>query len=118
MRAFTDQLRDLDKGQCVERLTERLADVVNGVVQHGKKGELKLTLTVLAPGKQERSMLAIKYDISTKVPGPETADTFMFVGESGVLTRRDPRQHDIEEHLTSIDGGKQSDHQDDSSEGA
>jgi hypothetical protein len=108
MRPFMDTLRELGRGDCHDELTEEMAKLVQTVRERGKAGELTLKVKLKPAGKGESDMLVLEHAISTKLPPRERPQTIMFATEDGELTRRDPRQMDLED-LRPIDGGRRDD---------
>ncbi len=91
-RAFADVIRELSSGEDYEDLTTKLGEVVTGVIETGKVGEITLKLKVKPNG--EGSVLA-SADIKAKVPEKSRRETIFFATSSGSLVRNDPRQADL-----------------------
>ncbi len=104
-RPFAAVLADLDAGQLVDALEDRLAQVIEAVVVNCNTGKLTLDLTVKPNGKTQ---VTIDSAIKTKLPEPERSTTHMFVDDEYGLCRRDPRQSEMElRRVTSIDAVRQ-----------
>lgn len=97
----TDTLRDLGYGETLDVLAEDLKEVVKGVRDTGKAGEVTLKLTVKPNGP---AGVAITDKIVTKVPRADRGEALFFLDADANLLRNDPRQHELP--LRRIDGGK------------
>jgi len=91
MRPFTDVLRDIRKGRVVEALTVELAEIVRGVLDTSKAGELKLTLSLKPQGKGDNAVI-VSAKIAAKVPQADLPDAIFFADLDGDLFRDDPTQ--------------------------
>ena len=91
-RYFTDTLRDLERGQLVEDLTEDMARLVQEVIELGKTGKIQLNLDI-APNGMGACNIKASYKITP--PKPDRAQTSMFHDAEGNLTREDPRQREM-----------------------
>ncbi|GHA15344.1 hypothetical protein GCM10007989_07640 [Devosia pacifica] len=91
-RAFADVLRELSGGTIYEDLGTQLGEVVTGVLETGKVGELSLKLSIKPNG--EGSVQVIP-DIKQKVPKQAVGSTLFFATSSGSLLRNDPRQTEM-----------------------
>lgn len=93
MRNFTEYLGELESGHLFNELNEKMGDVIQGVQEHKKVGELTLKLKLKPAGHDQVEVYA---DVSTKVPEPPRRITIMFIDEHGALRREDPRQQKME----------------------
>lgn len=91
MRPFTDVLRDIRKGRVVDAATEHLNDVVRGVLDTNKGGEVTLKLTVKPQGKGDNAVI-VSAKVSAKVPQADLPDALFFADLDGDLLREDPTQ--------------------------
>lgn len=91
-RQIADILRDLTGGQTYEHLNTALSDVVQGVLDTGKVGELSIKLKIKANG--EHSVI-ITDEVKTKVPEKSRGETLFFATSGGSLLREDPRQEKL-----------------------
>lgn len=82
-RAFTSVLTDIRNGSLVNELTEKLADVAQGVELHGKKGELTLKLQIVPVA----GGVSIADTLTCKVPDYDRPAAFFYVGGEGALSR-------------------------------
>lgn len=93
VRPFAAVLQELRKGLAHGELSEALAEVVAGVIQHEKDGTLTLQIKVKAQGDGEAVKLIDK--ITKNVPRPEAKPTVFFADERGNVSRRHPRQQEL-----------------------
>lgn len=91
MRTISDILAELDEGQTAERATALLAEVVQAVMETGKKGRLTISLAV----SKQNKMAMLKADIKATKPEPATEASMFFVDDEGALRRDDPRQQKL-----------------------
>lgn len=97
MRLITDVLRDIRKGQAVDIASRAMAEVVRGVIAHGKPGEV--TITVKVKPDKEAGAFSLSPSVKYKIPMPDLAEGIFFADEAGNLVREDPRQKDIEDEI-------------------
>lgn len=95
MRLFSDTLRDLRGGQCVDALTHGLADLVRACLDTGKPGEITLTI-IVKPLKNSGEAVQIIDKIGNKLPTFERDASLFFVTSDGSLTRNNPRQERLD----------------------
>ncbi|MDF3280856.1 hypothetical protein [Gordonia sp. N1V] len=89
IRPFADFLRELQKGEIHQELSEQLHALIGRVAEVGKAGSLTLTLKV----KRDRSgMIQIDDDVKAKLPQWERPSSMWFVDKNGNPTKRDPQQ--------------------------
>lgn len=98
-----DVLAALRRGKFKDTLQEELRDLVDAVRATGKKGTITIALTIESVGgDDDNSQLSIGDKITVKVPQPTTGQTYMYVTADGDLTRRDPRQRDLEDEIHDV----------------
>lgn len=98
-----DVLGALRRGAFKKSFQDELRQLVDAVRSTGKKGTITVTLTVESVGVADDDMsLSIGDKIAVKLPQPSTGSTLMYVTANGDLSRRDPRQHDLEESLHDV----------------
>lgn len=97
-RPFVAILNDQREGALADELADKLAEVVNAVIEHEKGGVLNLTLKVNPTAIGDRSVV-ITDDVKTKVPQAPREQTLFFAGKAGELSRRNPRQMEFETGL-------------------
>lgn len=97
MNASLMMLGDLRRGVFVDDLDAELAALVDAVRATGRKGSLTIKLDVSLASKGDDVALKVGDSITVKAPQPERGDTFLYAVGDGRLSRRDPRQMDIED---------------------
>lgn len=111
-KPFAQFLQEMRRGLLHAELSDALADVVAGVVKHGKQGSLTLKITV-KPENDEAISITDRYD--AKVPTPPARAAIFFADEHGHISRE--RLNQLEMPLRGVDGG-QSEPQDSGEEAA
>lgn len=91
MRPFTDVIRDIRKGRVVDAASEQLAEVVRGVLDTNKGGEITLKLSIKPQGKGDNAVI-VSAKLSAKVPQSDLPDALFFADLDGDLLRDDPTQ--------------------------
>jgi hypothetical protein len=76
-------------------LGEQLANITAAVIEFQKKGTLTLTLEI-TPADDDMNAVVIRDDWKAKVPRATPQPSRFFSDEHGTLSRRDPRQPEIE----------------------
>lgn len=76
-------------------LGEQLAAITAAVIEFQKKGTLSVKLTI-SPAKDDGSAVIIEDDWEAKVPRATPLPSRFFSDRHGTLSRRDPRQPEIE----------------------
>ena len=89
-------LQGFRKGVLVQELSEKTKEVVKGVRETGKAGEITLKLTFKSDGDGQHTLVP---KITTKVPQAETPPAIFFSDDEGDLFRSDPRQGDFVDEL-------------------
>src|SRR5262245_28944212 len=102
MRPFTDVLRDIRKGRVVEAASEELAEVVRGVLDTNKPGELTLKLSVKPQGKGDNAVI-VGAKLAAKVPQADLPDALFFADLDGDLLRDDPTQQRMFADVERVD---------------
>lgn len=90
MRPFTDVLRDHRNGKLVDRLSERLVDVVSACQDTGKSGEITLKLKIV-PDKSDKETFEIIPNVTVKLPERDLPRGLFYATEDGDLLREPPR---------------------------
>ncbi len=93
---FDKTLRELRHGSALTELSESLAAVVAAVRATGKKGKLKLELSICPASKGETVCVMIEDTITTKLPQLEKPVSVFYSDEQNMLHRVDPRQKELE----------------------
>lgn len=100
--AFGKTLADLSRGAALSECSESLQAIVKAVKETGLKGVLTLKINVEL-GKDEETV-QLTYEVNDKIPKPATKATIFFATDDFVLTREDPRQHEM--NFGVVEGGK------------
>lgn len=91
MRPITDVLRDIRKGRVVDIATDKLAEVVQAVVETGKPGELNLKLKIKTKERGD-NCVTVSAEVTQKIPQLSLPDAIFFANAGGDLLRDDPTQ--------------------------
>lgn len=95
IRPFMETLGNLREGRTIDDLAYELNQVIEGVRNHGRAGELKLTLKITPANKGDGDVVMIADDITSKVP-KERPSTLFFTTADNNLSRSNPRQSEME----------------------
>lgn len=90
-------LGELRRGQFVDDLATEMAHLIDAIRDTGRKGTLTVKLDIGLAFKGDDRTLKITDAITVKAPQPEVGDTIMYATADGRLSRRDPRQMDIDD---------------------
>ena len=91
-KPFAAVIQEARNGLLHADLSDKLADVVAGVVEHEKVGTVTLTLTVRP---NAAGTVTVTDDVKAKVPEGEKPASLFFADGHGNLSRRDPRQMEM-----------------------
>lgn len=91
--SFKDVLHELSGGRSLHRLNEELGKVIDLAQSYGQKGTITLKVDIQPMGDD---VVTFTDTITPKYPQPKQMRTNFFLTEDG-LSRRDPRQADIED---------------------
>lgn len=91
VRPFADFLQEQSKGRLHEELSSALHDLIGGVKDHGKKGELILRISI-SPNKKNPDVLEVTDQVAVKAPLPERKASIFYTDRDGNLSRKDPAQ--------------------------
>jgi hypothetical protein len=98
-RPFHEVISEVDAGRLMQLASEKLAEVVRGVGEVEKPGELTLKLSIKPNGEGK---FFVDGKIVTKVP-EQPVDTSMFFGdEYGNLSRNSPKQEELKTGLKAV----------------
>lgn len=101
--SFIGTLQQIRDGETLARLNDEMLDVVDKVHETGKSGSVTLTLTFKKNGE---GAVTISPAVKAKKPEQPLGDALFFVSGGGALSRRNPRQMDIEDELARARAGK------------
>lgn len=99
---FADLLADLSAGRTRPRLDQALAKLIDQCQSLGQKGTITLKIDVQPMGDD---MIRFEDEITVKEPKPKKMATTFFMTEKG-LSRRDPRQADIDDYQQQSEDGR------------
>jgi len=91
VRPFADVLHDLGRGHVADEASVALTDLVQHVVDTGKKGRVTLHIEV-EPFKGSVHTLMVSARVDSRLPQPEPVAAVFFPDGHGNLHRNDPRQ--------------------------
>jgi hypothetical protein len=92
---FLQTVKEIRRGGLVSDLEAQLADLVMGVRETGRKGQLVLTLTVAPASAGNVETLLVTDDVKLKRPKPVLGSTIFFATPDNTLRRNDPRQPEL-----------------------
>lgn len=94
---FISTLQALDAGVAIAQLDEAILEATKAVRDLGTKAKLTLSLTVIQNGQGVGGvpLVAIDYDIATKLPKEAKKACTFYVTDEGAPSRRDPGQTTI-----------------------
>ena len=85
---FATFLTDIDYGSANQRITEKLAELVEAVEEVDKVGSITIKITV----KKENNVAIVSLACSANIPEHPINGSLFFFGANGCLLREDPRQ--------------------------
>lgn len=85
---FSAFIAEFNYGEINDKITQKLAELVQAVEDVGKSGTLTLKLTI----KKDNAVALVGVEVSAKVPEHPLNGSMFFFGENGSLLREDPRQ--------------------------
>lgn len=91
-RPFADVLREMNRGDFYDEVSDELGALVEAVQETGKAGSLTLRFKV-APNSA--GTVKVAGDVNTSLPRMPRGENVFFVSGTGSLQRHDPRQSDI-----------------------
>jgi hypothetical protein len=89
--AFSDWLTDHAQGDVDVEMTLALAEVVQAVANHGKKGTVTLKVSINTAGSGGRTV-ETACEVEAKAPTADPERSIFYVGDKGSLHRDDPYQ--------------------------
>lgn len=102
--SFLNTLQRHRSGGLLADASEKLAAVVAGVHATGKTGSMTVQF-VVKPAQRGQSCIVLSDSIKAKVPALEAEASIWYAGESGQLTKTDPRQAEMAFKPTTVEGG-------------
>ena len=98
---FNTFFQEQRKGAVHAEATEGLADLVAACKAHGKKGTMKIEITV-DPAK-DGQMMAVTTEVTVKEPTPPIPAAMFFASDAGGLFKQHPGQMQIMQAVPSGD---------------
>ena len=97
MKALSLFLQEINGGTTDAACTADLAELFKTVQETGRKGALKLTITV-APGSKssEVDKVIVNVDRTLALPKAEQPSDFFWLTDDAEPTRNHPRQHSLD----------------------
>lgn len=92
-RPFIDTFREIEAGGLLDELTDVQHELIDAIRLTGKGGELTIKLAYKPDGQGQ---MTIKADVKSKEPALSRGTSLFFLTPEGNLTRRDPRQQEME----------------------
>ena len=92
-RPFIDTFREIEVGGLLDELTDVQHELIDAIRLTGKGGELTIKLAYKPDGSGQ---MTIKADVKSKAPALSRGTSLFFLTPEGNLTRRDPRQQEME----------------------
>lgn len=93
IRPFVDTLREIEYGALLDELAEAQQQVVDAVMETGKKGQITIVLNYNPEGQGQ---ITIATDLKSKIPALPRGKSLFFVTPERNLSRQDPRQMEID----------------------
>lgn len=91
-RPFADFLQEHNNGHGHRKASIALQDVVQAVVETGKKGSVTITVAVEPMKGAEDGTLMLTVNVAEKIPTEPVKAAVFYADDDGNLTRNDPRQ--------------------------
>ncbi len=95
-KQFVETLEAMRDGGVLTELESNLSDAIASVKATGKPAKVSMILTVKPMKGAEANMLFLADDIRVTLPKLDRTATFFYATEQNGLTRRDPRQPELE----------------------
>lgn len=95
MSEFLKTFQEIRRGELVMELGAHLTDLVMGVRETGRAGELVIKIKLAPASKGNIDTLLITDDVKVKRPTPERGATILFATKTNTLQRHDPRQPEL-----------------------
>lgn len=91
IKPFGLYLKTTNRGRTEADLSAKMHELIEQVLETGKKGTLTLTITVDADDADARRLVLTEKVVS-KLPQPDPRKSIFFADDTGNLTRNDPSQ--------------------------
>lgn len=97
MAHIIETLQGIRRGRFVALCSDKLTELVQAVHALDKAGKLTIDLAI-KPNSDGQVVVSAKVKVSS--PHPDVGDAIFYATEDGELERTDPRQGDIEDHIS------------------
>lgn len=104
-RAFSDFLKDIDRGKLHDHLSMLTAELTKDVLALKKVGSVTLKIT-LRPSKIEHNAMEVVPVVTFKQPQQEPKPSIFFSNQDGALTRDDPNQGKLAIETVDMETGE------------
>ena len=104
---FNLLIAQINQGNDNTNLTADVAELLKTVQTTGRAGSLSITIKV-APATNDRQnvdKVTVQIDRSLKLPKPESSKDFFHLTDDAELSRKHPKQHDLDLRDVSLQGG-------------
>ena len=96
IHSITELLDVIGNGGFVAIADAQLADLVAAVKEHGRSGELRLSIKLKpATDADEVQQVVASGSITLKLPAPKSVESILFTANDDGLSLRDPRQPNL-----------------------
>jgi hypothetical protein len=97
-QSYMDTLLGLRDGSAIVEASERLTELIAAVRETGKGGSITLKINVrpASKGKAKTTVLMLEDQITDAIPQFDKEATMFFASDENLLSKRDPRQMEIE----------------------
>lgn len=89
VRPFAHVLGEINRGAVADEAAAALAELVAAVRDTGRKGTVKLTITV-APFSGSEEVIQVTGTVDLKAPKPHQPASIFYADDTGSLSRNDP----------------------------
>lgn len=93
---FSQLMQTCSRGTLLDECNQKLNELLDSIGETGKGGSFNLKLSI---GIGKSGHLEVVPDVSVKKPERKVQPGIFFLNDQNRLTRRDPRQMDIEDEI-------------------
>ena len=104
---FNVLIAQINQGADNSNLSADMDELLRTVQATGRAGSLTITIKMVPATADRQSVdkLTVQIDRGLKLPKPESAKDFFFITEDGELTRKHPKQQELELRDVTLQGG-------------
>lgn len=104
---FNILIAQINQGADNSNLSADMDELLRTVQATGRAGSLTITIKIVPATADRQSVdkLTVQIDRGLKLPKPESAKDFFFITEDGELTRKHPKQQELELRDVTLQGG-------------